>query len=262
MNKKYRLLALLTAFLLFFPILFVAMLSLGKTWSYPVLLPQHWSVAAWGSIFQDQRISQGIMLSLIISISVGATASFLSLLLARSIAYSAHQPRRLVGAYLPYLVAPVVLAAAWQYYFLRLGLAGQVQGVWLAQFLITLPFGVIFFNSFWNKHLRSLEQLAATLGSSPWQSFWMVSFPLAREPLLICFFQSFLISWFEYGLTALIGVGKVQTLPLLVFQYVGEANIFYAALASCLLMAPPLLLLWINKRLVFIRSEGIEDQKE
>lgn len=262
MTKKYRLLALLTAFLLIFPILFVIMLSFGKTWSYPALLPEHWSVATWSSIFQDQRIRQGIVLSLIISISVGATASFLSLLLARSIAYSGHQQRWLVGAYLPYLVSPVVLAAAWQYYFLRLGLSGQVQGVWLAQFLITLPFGVIFFKSFWNSHIRSLEQLAATLGGSPWQSFWLVSFPLARGPLLICFFQSFLISWFEYGLTALIGVGKVQTLPLLVFQYVGEANIFDAALASCLLMAPPLLLLWINKRLVFIRSEGMEDQKE
>jgi putative spermidine/putrescine transport system permease protein len=262
MNKNHRLLSPLIAFLLIFPILFVIILSLGKTWYYPALLPEHWSVAAWGSLFQDQRISQGIVLSLIISISVGATASFLSLLLARSIAYSAHQRQWLVGAYLPYLVSPVVLAAAWQYYFLRLGMAGQVQGVWLAQFLITLPFGVIFFNSFWNIHIRSLEQLAATLGGSPWQSFWLVSFPLARGPLLICFFQSFLISWFEYGLTALIGVGKVQTLPLLVFQYVGEANVFYAALASCLLMGPPLLLLWINKRFVFIRSGVIADQKK
>ncbi len=69
--------------------------------------------------------------------------------------------------------------------------------------------------------------------------------------LLICFFQTFLISWFQYGLTLLIGAGKVQTLPIKVYDYVNEANIFYAAMASCLLILPPAALLWVNKRFVF-----------
>ncbi|MEO1805346.1 MAG: ABC transporter permease, partial [Bacteroidota bacterium] len=59
------------------------------------------------------------------------------------------------------------------------------------------------------------------------------------------------ISWFEYGLTTLIGVGKIQTLTLKVYQYVNEANIYFAALASCLLFLPPLILIWVNKRFVF-----------
>lgn len=70
----------------------------------------------------------------------------------------------------------------------------------------------------------------------------------------MCFFQAFLISWFEYGLTTLIGIGKVQTLTVKVFQYIGEANIFHAALASLLLALPPAGLLWVNKQVLFKTS--------
>jgi len=45
--------------------------------------------------------------------------------------------------------------------------------------------------------------------------------------------------------------GQVKTLTLKVYDYVGEANVFYAALASCLLIFPPALLLWANKRFLF-----------
>ena len=99
----------------------------------------------------------------------------------------------------------------------------------------------------------SFEQLISTLGGNTWQAYTRVLFPMAKGAIMTCFFQIFLISWFEYGLTALVGVGKVQTLTLKVFQYVNEANIFFAALASCLLVFPPLLLLWLNKRFVFSR---------
>jgi putative spermidine/putrescine transport system permease protein len=76
--------------------------------------------------------------------------------------------------------------------------------------------------------------------------------------LLIAFFQSFLISWFEFGLTNYIGGGQVQTLTLRVYQYIGEANIHLAALSSLLLVIPPLILLWLNKRFIFHPSNTFQ----
>src|SRR5262249_62243642 len=75
--------------------------------------------------------------------------------------------------------------------------------------------------------------------------------PLSRGALLLCFFQTFLISWFQYGLTILIGGGAVETLPMKVYDYVNEGNPAYAALAGCLLVVPPVALLWINRRLLW-----------
>jgi putative spermidine/putrescine transport system permease protein len=46
-------------------------------------------------------------------------------------------------------------------------------------------------------------------------------------------------------------VGRVQPLPVKVYGYIGEANPFLAALSSCLLVFPPLVLLWANKRILY-----------
>jgi putative spermidine/putrescine transport system permease protein len=83
--------------------------------------------------------------------------------------------------------------------------------------------------------------------------------PLAKSTLLLCFFQCFLISWFEYGLTHFIGAGKVKTLTVSVFSYVNEANPFLAALAGFLLILPSVLLLLANKKLIFKTSNKRPD---
>ena len=96
---------------------------------------------------------------------------------------------------------------------------------------------------------RAMEDLVRTLGGTTWQLYRRVLLPLSRAPMAICFFQTFLISWFQYGLTLLVGTGKIQTLPIRVYAYVNEADPGYAAVASALLMLPPVLLLWSNRRL-------------
>ena len=49
----------------------------------------------------------------------------------------------------------------------------------------------------------------------------------------------------------IIGTGKVKTLTLSVFKFINEANVFYAAFASVLLVIPPMLLVYLNKKMLF-----------
>ena len=76
-----------------------------------------------------------------------------------------------------------------------------------------------------------------------------------RPSLRTALFQTFLLSWFDFGLTNLLSVGKVRTLTVQVFTYVGEANAQLAAVASLLLLLPPALLLWANKRALLRKAE-------
>jgi putative spermidine/putrescine transport system permease protein len=251
--RKYFFTIILSIFILL-PFLVLAVLSFGRNWAYPFVLPATFTLDNWRTLLLAQSdLSQSVALSLFISISISAVVTLLSFFTSKFISFSRWRRRWLLIAYFPYVFPPVILAACVQYYFLRLGWAGSTGGVILAQLFITYPFGVIIFTGFWNERLRNMEQLVATLGGNTWQTYTRVLLPMAKGALLVCFFQTFLISWFEYGLTRLIGVGKVQTLTLKVFQYVNEANIFYAALASILLAMPPILLLWINKRFVFVK---------
>jgi putative spermidine/putrescine transport system permease protein len=237
--------------LILFPFAFLLMLSLGRQWPYPALFPQQWSLENWAMILQgSEGLGNSAGISVLLSLCVAALSTTSSFWVSRHIAYHPKREAWLSMAYLPYVFAPVILAACLQFFFIVSGLYGTFGGVLVAQLFITFPYGVIFFSSFWNEQLLNMEQLVKTLGGNTRQAYAKVLIPVARGALMTCFFQLFLISWFEYGLTNLIGVGKVPTLTIRVFQYVNEANLFLAALASCLLILPPVLLLWVNRSVV------------
>ena len=165
----------------------------------------------------------------------------------------ADHPRRRAAccslAYLPFAASPVILGVCLLYVYIRLGLVATVAGVVLAHTIFAYAFAVVFWVPFWNPEKRAYEDLVRTLGGTRTDALRRVLLPLvARGRCSLCFFQTFLISWFQYGLTLLVGSGKVETLPLRVYAYVGEANLGYAAVASVLLVLPPLVLSWINRR--------------
>ncbi len=237
------------------PFLLLLGLSLSRQWIYPEFLPQQIGTMNWKQLWgYQQNLLSSLGLSIGLSLSVAFIATCGGFFTGRMLAYHAQGKVLLKLAYLPYVISPVIYAACLKVYFIWLGIDAHFIGVLLAQLIITYPFSVILFSEYWSHHLQSLEQLVTTLGGSPWQVWTKVLVPLSRNILLVSFFQTFLISWFEYGLTQLIGLGKVPTLTIMVFGYLKEANIYFAALASCLLVLPPLLLLWINKRYV-LRTE-------
>lgn len=250
---EHRLFSLFFLMGLLLPLGLLVMLSLGRRWIFPELFPQEWTLTHWGSLLRGSSgLRSGLLLSLGISLVVAALATGFGFWAARQVARSRRRGLALWAAYAPYVLSPVIYALLLQVFFLRLGLSGHVAGVVLGQLLLTFPFAVIFFQSFWGRQTLDYEQAARTLGASGGQIARRVLLPLARPLLVLCFFQCFLISWFEFGLTNLIGLGQVKTLPVQVFQYVQEANVHYAALASLLLIGPPLVLLLLNRR--FLRG--------
>lgn len=237
-----------------FPLAFLLLLSLGKRWSFPKILPDEISFANWEFLQKtDAQLFQTFFLSVALSLVVAFVVTVLAFLVSKEIAYSKNRNKFMLLAYIPYLLSPVIMAVIFQYYFIITNLTGTFMGVVIAQFLIAFPFGVLIYVNFWNKPIKELEALSYTLGASRWQTFRKVLMPLSKNAVVLCFFQVFLISWFEYGLTNLIGVGKIKTLTVSVFNFINEANIFYAALACCLLVLPPMILLYINKRFIFFK---------
>jgi putative spermidine/putrescine transport system permease protein len=238
--------------LILFPFVYLLWLSLSAEWSYPDVWPEYFGLANWKALLGSETgLLWSFFQSVIISISVGATATFSGFVISRNIAYHPGKNTLTILSYFPYIISPVIFGACLSYFFLKLGIFGQMTGVIVAQFMISFPYALIFFNSFWGERTRNMEDLVSTLGGNRLYSFTKVLFPLAKGMLLVCFFQTFLISWFEYGLTSVIGVGKVQTLTIKVFLFIRESNYFYGALSCCLLILPPLALMYVNKKYVF-----------
>lgn len=252
MLKRLRLGRWLFAAVCLLPVLVLLLLSFSQQWAYPFVFPQSLTTEAWFYIFKpDNKIAQSIFTSALIAVCVASLATAMGFFTSGVIATHRFKKHLLLMAYLPFVLSPVIFAVCIKYFFIRLQLAGTWSGVILAQLIIAYPYSIIFFISFWNRRMQQYQMLVQTLGGTTWQTFQKVIFPMALPMLIVGFFQCFLISWFEYGLTLVIGFGKVQSLTIRVFQYITEANIFYASLSCCLLILPPIVLLWVNKKFIY-----------
>jgi putative spermidine/putrescine transport system permease protein len=236
------------AALLALPVALLGILSTASGWAYPDLAGGGFTWAHWRAALGGP-IGGSLLLSLLLSASVALLCSALGFGAARQVMAHPRRGALLRLAYYPYLMAPVVLGTMLQFYFVRAQLAGTLAGVAAAQALFVFPYATIFYSAFWNEGARRLEEQALTLGATPWQAFRRALMPQAVPWLQVGTLQCFLISWFEYGITQCIGVGKVATLPIAVMQYVREANPFLAAAAACLMSLPPLALLLLRPRL-------------
>ncbi len=248
-GKKTGLVVIAAACVL--PALLLFALSLSRNWVFPALLPQQVTGELWIELMQGGMVTQSLVISIVIAVLVAVLATSCGFITSRLIAYHAWRKQLLFLAYFPFVLSPVILAVCLKFYFIKMSIAGTVAGVVLAQMIIAFPYSTIFFMSFWNQQTRQYQHVVSTLGGSELYGFTKIILPVAKPMLLVCFFQSFLISWFEYGLTSVIGYGKVQTLTIKVYQFLTEANIFYAALSCCLLIIPPVVLLWLNKKFIF-----------
>jgi len=247
-----KILAFLLGALFVFPFVYMLLLSLSQSWSYPDLIPSSLTFRNWLAVFEIQgELFESFSISVLISLSVAIMATATGFITSKFIAYHPNRKVWMLLSYFPFILSPVIYAACIYYLFIRSGLSGNIGGVILGQLIIAYPYAIILFSGFWNKKLQGMQELVSTLGGTPMQAYIRILIPAAKGMILVCFFQTFLISWFEYGLTTIIGVGKVQTLTLNVFQYISEANIYYAALSSCLLILPPAFLLYVNKKFVF-----------
>lgn len=235
-----------------FPVAFLLLLSISASWIFPDVLPESLTFQRWISLVNGNNdLFRSLVLSLGIAFSVATISTFGGFYTSKHLAYHPKRSLWMRLSYFPFVLSPIIYAALLYFYFIRAGLTGNMSGVILGQLLIAFPYSVILFSGFWSNRVHNMEQLVKTLGGSRWQTYRRVLLPMAQGLLLVCFFQTFLISWFEYGLTTLIGVGKVQTLTLKVFQYINEANFYNAALSSSLLVLPPIILLYFNKKYLF-----------
>ncbi|MEO7524591.1 MAG: hypothetical protein ABIT58_10880 [Ferruginibacter sp.] len=250
--KRPVLLLLLLVFTM--PFVFLFILSIADGWDFPHLLPSGYNANRWSGLMENSSgLFQSLQFSIMIGLAVAIISTITGFMISRSISSHSKKKYLLFACYFPLALSPVIYSLLLNHFFIMFSLSGTFTGVVIAQLIIAIPFSILLLSSFWNEEIRALAQVSTTLGSNLRQTFFMVLLPVALPQLMVCFFQTFLISWFEYGLTTIIGVGKVQTLTLKVYQYIGEANIFYAALSGCIIVLPPAIFLWINKRFVFYK---------
>lgn len=231
------------------PVALLLIWSLAWRWPWPAPLPSRWRASAWIDLAETGGLGAAALRSLGIATTVALVATGLGFVTSRSAAEARSRDALRVLLHLPFALSPVVLGVGLEYSFLRAGLAGRALGVVLAQGILAYAYALILLSGLWNARTRAYLEGAATLGAMPRQAWILVLLPIARPLLVLCFVQTFLISWFDYALVLLIGGGRVVTLTTSLYQFLLSGDLRLAAASALLLLLPPLLALSVHAHL-------------
>jgi sulfate transport system permease protein len=165
---------------------------------------------------------------------------------------------------LPTAVAGIALTAiyaqnGWIGQWLPFKVSFTPLGVWVALVFIGLPFVVRTLQPVLEDVNRELEEAAATLGASRWQTFSKVIFPILMPALLTGFALAFARALGEYGSVIFIAGNMPmvsEITPLLIitkleqYDYAGATAIAVVMLVAsfALLLLINLLQAWSRKR--------------
>lgn len=162
---------------------------------------------------------------------------------------------------LPFAVSPVIVGVALIVLWGSGGVLGFVENDWgfkiifglpgivLASIFVTLPFVIREVEPVLHELGTDMEEAAATLGSSWWQTFWRITLPSIRWGLTYGIVLTVARTLGEYGAVLIVSSnlpGESQTLTLLVSDRYNRGAEYGAYALSTLLMTVSVLVLIVS----------------
>ncbi len=147
---------------------------------------------------------------------------------------------------MPLLVPSYAVGSGLNEWLIRIGLDGSVLALVVGHLTFVLPYVVVVLLSGFGPRLTELEDMASTIGLSPWRRFALVTLPSAAPTVAAATLLGFLVSWGDYGTSLAVGAGRPM-LPIVLLPFVGPDPQVAATLAL-LFLAPAIVALTVAVR--------------
>ncbi len=236
------------------PLLMAVLWSLvdpDNPWSYPNPFPTSLSLAQWEFVFKYTDIVPAIITSFTIAPIATLCAFLLALPTAYAIGRYEFPGKELIRALilLPIVLPGMVVALFLSRAFDFLGLAQTFPGLVLGHTLMGLPFMLRLLSTSFAAIPNEISDAASNLGASELTKFRHVYIPLIMPGIFAGAIFTFIASLEEFPLTFVIGTPTFQTIPTVLFRFLGYSFVrTNASVVALLLMVPTTLLLFVADR--------------
>lgn len=225
-------------------------------WSYPQTFPERLSFYHWIHIFKYTSIGEAIVNSFGIAFATTGLSFLLSLPTAYALGRRNLRGKETlkIGMLLPIVFPGMALALFLGRVFVTMGLSQTYLGVIMAHTIIAMPFMMRILTVSFESIPQEVIDAAENLGAGAWTKFTEVYFPMILPGFLAGSIFSFIASIEEFNLTFIIGSPSIQTIPTVLFSYLGTNFLrTSASVVSLILVIPNIILLIITER--FIKTE-------
>lgn len=211
----------------------------------PVWFPENPTLVHYEAALFAYRGLDGLINSLIISLS----ATFLSALLGTLMAYSLARYNT-GGKHLSFWVLsqrflpPIGIILPIFLIYRSIGLHDTRTGLVIAYTVFTLPVTVWMMFAYFRQLPTSLEEAALVDGCTRWQSLWQVAVPLAAPGIVAAAVFAFIACWTEFFFALILTSRTAFTLPTVFRAFIGFQGAQYgeASALAIVSLAPSIIL--------------------
>ena len=241
------------------PILMAVMWSLvdpKNPWSYPNVFPPSFSLAQWKFVFDYTNIGRALRNSY----SLAPLAVILSLVLSLPTSYVLGRKKIpgkkifMLAVLLPIIMPGMVVALFLSRVFTAFGLSQTFFGLVLAHTLMSMPYMIRVMTTSFQAIPQDVIDAAENLGANTFVKIRDIFLPMIRPGLLAGMIFAFTVSIEEFNLTFIIGTPTFETIPTILYSFMGYNFIrTNASVVALLMMTPNIIMLFIVER--FLKSD-------
>lgn len=222
-------------------------------WSFPDLFPQKLSWDQWIYVFKYTNIARALRTSY----SVAPLAVLLSFLLSLPTAYVLGRkdiPGKrffMLVVLLPIIMPGMVVALFLSRVFAAFHLTQSFLGLVLAHTLMGIPYMIRVLTTSFEAIPQDIIDAAENLGANTFVKIKDIFLPMVRPGLLAGMVFAFTTSIEEFNLTFVIGTPTFETIPTILYSFLGYNFIrTNASVVALIMMTPNIILLFIVERIL------------
>lgn len=254
-KRKFLEFILFAVFILFFygPILNMLMLAFANEYTAPNILPQEWGFKWWEYVFSQDSLVSSIVQSFIVAIITTVISMIFCIPAAYSIARFKYRGRKLfmLSFLLTNAFPKLGIYTSIAVLFYKYNLMGTYTGVIIIHMINSMMFMVWLPASAFSAVHRQQEEAARDVGAGPVRTFFKVTLPMAVPGIAVATLYTFLGSMEEAQGTMLVGMAKVQTMPVAMYGIVLDSSaVQIGAVFAILLIIPSAVLIFAMRKYI------------
>jgi putative spermidine/putrescine transport system permease protein len=230
--------------------------SAKHSWSYPDLFPKVLGLDPWKYVFKYTNIRR----ALVTSYSIAPCAVALSFLLALPTSYVLGRkefPGKKffnVVVLLPIIMPGMVVAVTLSRVFQAVRLTQSFVGLVVAHTLMGLPYMIRVLSTSFETIPQDVIDAAENLGATTFVKIRDIFLPMVLPGLLAGMIFAFTTSIEEFNLTFVIGTPTFETIPTILYSFMGYNFIrSNASVVALVMMTPNIVMLFLVER--FLKAD-------
>ncbi len=210
-------LALLLAFL-YLPIAVMAVMGFNQSSLYQ--LPMVWDTVWYEALAKNDRLLGAGLNSVLLALANTVVATVLGTMAALAFARYEFRGKTILQLLLfpPITIPWLIIGISMLVMFFWIGIGRGLHAMLLGHVALSLPYVIVVVGARLKSFGTALEEAAATLGASPWQTFWRVSLPVMAPGVVAAALFAFAVSFDQFVISYFLAPPGVSTLPVEIYS--------------------------------------------